>query len=78
MVREKGAFASLKYKAKNLKTKVMEVTDGKGVTIILDAVGGEIFDESLKWSVVLVIIFLLKICITSLFGSFSVLLTKAK
>lgn len=49
LVREKGAFASLKYKAKNLKKKVMEVTDGKGVTIILDAVGGEIFDESLKW-----------------------------
>ena len=77
-MREKGAFASLKYKAKNLKKKVMEVTDGKGVTIILDAVGGEIFDESLKWLVVLVIICLLIFCIKSLFGSFSVLLTKAK
>ena len=49
LVRDKGAFASLKYQAKNLRNKVMEVTDGKGVSIIFDAVGGDIFNESLKW-----------------------------
>jgi NADPH2:quinone reductase len=49
LVRDKGAFASLKYQAKNLRSKVMEVTEGKGVSIIFDAVGGDIFNESLKW-----------------------------
>lgn len=49
LVREKGAFAALKYEAKKLRKKVMEVTDGKGVSIVFDAVGGEIFNESLKW-----------------------------
>lgn len=29
----------------------MEVTGGKGVSIIFDAVGGDIFNESLKWYV---------------------------
>ena len=29
----------------------MEVTEGKGVSIIFDAVGGDIFNESLKWYV---------------------------
>ncbi|KAI9564456.1 Quinone oxidoreductase-like protein 2-like protein [Daphnia sinensis] len=48
LVRDKGAFASLKYQAKNLRSKVMEVTEGKGVSIIFDAVGGDIFNESLK------------------------------
>lgn len=51
LVRDKGAFASLKYLAKNLRSKVMEVTDGKGVSIIFDAVGGDVFNESLKWYV---------------------------
>lgn len=27
----------------------MEVTGGKGVSIIFDAVGGDVFNESLKW-----------------------------
>ena len=49
LVRDKGAFASLKYEAKNLRKKVMDVTGGKGVSIVFDAVGGEIFNESLKW-----------------------------
>lgn len=51
LVRDKGAFASLKYRAKDLHKKVMEVTEGKGVSIVFDAVGGDIFNESLKWYV---------------------------
>lgn len=49
LVRDKGAWAALKFNAADLYNKVMEVTNKKGVGIIFDAVGGEIFEESLKW-----------------------------
>ena len=49
LVREKGAWAALKFKPDTSRRKVMEVTDNKGVGVILDAVGGEVFNESLKW-----------------------------
>lgn len=49
MVRDKGAWAALTYSPEHLKKKVDEVTEGKGVKVVFDAVGGHIFLESLKW-----------------------------
>lgn len=49
LVRDKGAWAALKYKPSDLYNKVMEVTGNTGVCIIFDAVGGNIFNETLKW-----------------------------
>jgi len=48
LVRDKGAWAALKYKPSDLYNKVMEVTGNTGVCIIFDAVGGNIFNETLK------------------------------
>lgn len=47
LVRQKGAWAALKYNKKHIIAKVNEVTDGKGVDIIFDAVGGDIFSDCL-------------------------------
>lgn len=48
LVRQKGAWSALKYNKKHVESKVKEVTNGKGVDIIFDAVGGDIFNETLS------------------------------
>ncbi|XP_065331865.1 quinone oxidoreductase-like protein 2 homolog [Cloeon dipterum] len=48
LVREKGAWAALTYSPQHLRAKVEEVTVGKGVKVIFDAVGGHVFQESLN------------------------------
>lgn len=48
LVREKGAFASLKY-SNNLEKEVMEITKGKGVSLVMDATGGEVLQNAMKW-----------------------------
>lgn len=48
LVREKGAFAALKYN-KNLLKEINKITNGKGVNIIFDATGGEVFENALQW-----------------------------
>ncbi|KAF4524933.1 hypothetical protein B566_EDAN013896 [Ephemera danica] len=48
LVREKGAWAALTYNPKNLKDKVNEVTEGKGVRVVFDAVGGQIFQDAIN------------------------------
>ncbi len=49
IVKSKGAFAAIDYNKESIKDKVKELTDGKGANIILDAVGGDIFDQCLRW-----------------------------
>jgi len=49
LVRDKGAWAAITYSPKHLKAKVDEVTERKGVRVVFDAVGGDVFLESLKW-----------------------------
>ncbi|KAG7162856.1 quinone oxidoreductase-like protein 2 homolog [Homarus americanus] len=48
LVRQKGAWAALKYNKKHIIAKVNEVTGGKGVDIIFDAVGGDVFNDCLS------------------------------
>ncbi|KAK8741942.1 hypothetical protein OTU49_002021 [Cherax quadricarinatus] len=47
LVRKKGAWSALKYNKKHILAKVNEVTNGKGVDIIFDAVGGDVFNDCL-------------------------------
>ncbi|KAK4309027.1 hypothetical protein Pmani_019287 [Petrolisthes manimaculis] len=48
LVRQKGAWAALKYNKSHILKKVAEVTEGKGVDIVFDAVGGEVFNACLS------------------------------
>ena len=49
LVLERGAFAAIDYNKESVKDRVKELTDGKGADIIMDAVGGDIFDQCLRW-----------------------------
>ncbi|XP_071444069.1 quinone oxidoreductase-like protein 2 homolog [Hetaerina americana] len=48
LVRDRGAWAALTYNPKDMQKTVKEVTNGKGVSVVFDTVGGEIFEESIK------------------------------
>lgn len=48
LVREKGAWAALMYKKKDLLATVNDVSEGKGAKIVFDAVGGERFLDLLE------------------------------
>ncbi|GAB6020967.1 hypothetical protein CHUAL_003608 [Chamberlinius hualienensis] len=48
LVREKGAWAALSYNRKDIATVVNDVTDGKGVNVMFDAVGGDLFLNCLE------------------------------
>lgn len=48
LIREKGAWSALKYQPDHILKTVQDVTKGKGVRVVFDAVGGEIFQNSVK------------------------------
>lgn len=45
LLRDKGAWAALTYDPKEVLKKVNEVTNGRGVDLVFDAVGGKIFEH---------------------------------
>lgn len=47
LVREKGAWSALAYHAKGMVKTIDEVTEGKGVSVIFDVVGGQTFLDCL-------------------------------
>ncbi len=49
LVRDRGAWATVTYGKQDLAAQVKKVTDGQGVKIIIDTVGGELFSEVVKW-----------------------------
>jgi len=46
--RELGADLAINYKEKDFLEKVLDATDGKGVDVILDPVGGNYFERNIK------------------------------
>ncbi|XP_046985098.1 quinone oxidoreductase-like protein 2 homolog [Schistocerca americana] len=48
LLRERGAWAALTYDPKEVIKKVEEVTDGRGVDLVFDAVGGKVFEHVTK------------------------------
>ena len=45
---EHGADDGIDYSKKSLKDRVMELTDGKGVDVCFDPIGGDLFDSALS------------------------------
>jgi len=48
LCRERGADETINYKEENLKERAKELTDGKGVDVIYDAVGGDYAESALR------------------------------
>ncbi|KAG1714190.1 Quinone oxidoreductase-like protein 2 [Nymphon striatum] len=47
LVREKGAFSAVNYKRESLPDVVKKFSNGKGVKVVFDAVGGDMFESVL-------------------------------
>lgn len=45
---QKGAYASINYNTSNLKEELKKLTNKKGVNVVFDAVGGDIFKDALS------------------------------
>lgn len=48
IAREHGADLVVDYRAEKLRDRVLELTDGKGVDVVLDPVGGTAFEQSVR------------------------------
>ncbi|KAJ7376390.1 hypothetical protein OS493_034912 [Desmophyllum pertusum] len=48
VVRTMGASATIDYNKESIKDKVKELTKGKGANVIMEAVGGQVFTDSLR------------------------------
>ena len=51
LVKQRGAIEAIDYNSENVKDRVKELTNGKGANVIIDAVGGDIFDQCVRWYV---------------------------
>lgn len=49
MAREKGVFASLKYKDRTLLKQIQEAAADKDIKVIFDDADGEYFKKVLNW-----------------------------
>lgn len=48
LCREKGASETINYTSEDLKTRIKELTEGKGVDVIYDPVGGDFTESALR------------------------------
>src|SRR5690606_23354010 len=48
IAREHGADACIDYRQEDVREQLKALTDGRGVEVILDPVGGPVFDASLR------------------------------
>jgi NADPH2:quinone reductase len=48
LCREKGADLTINYKTEDVKTRIKELTDGKGVDVVYDPVGGRYTEPALR------------------------------
>jgi NADPH2:quinone reductase len=48
VARDHGADATIDYRAEDVKTRMRELTGGRGVDAVFDPVGGAVFDASLR------------------------------
>ncbi|WP_166397889.1 zinc-binding dehydrogenase [Rubrobacter marinus] len=46
--RERGADGLIRYDREDVRDRVLEITDGGGADVVLDPVGGDLFDASLR------------------------------
>src|SRR5262249_44986251 len=50
IARQHGADETINYVTENLRDRVRSLTDGKGVDVVFDPVGGEAFRQSVRWA----------------------------
>jgi NADPH2:quinone reductase len=48
LCREKGADFTINYETEDMKTRIKELTDGKGVDVVYDPVGGKFTESALR------------------------------
>ncbi|PCI31729.1 MAG: hypothetical protein COB54_09120 [Alphaproteobacteria bacterium] len=48
LAKSKGAEFTINYKHENVRDKIKEFTDGKGVNVVYDPVGGEVFRQTFR------------------------------
>lgn len=48
IVKELGADYALDYKSENIAQRVLEITNGRGVDVVYETVGGDLFDAALQ------------------------------
>jgi NADPH:quinone reductase len=48
MARSRGADELIDYKEESIRDRVRALTDGKGVDVVYDPVGGDVFDQALR------------------------------
>ena len=48
LCRERGADETINYATENLKDRAKELTDGKGVDVVYDCVGGDKAEQALR------------------------------
>lgn len=48
MCREKGAELTINYETEDLKTRIKELTHGKGIDVVYDPVGGKFTESALR------------------------------
>jgi NADPH:quinone reductase len=48
LCRQKGAELTINYETEDLKTRIKELTDGKGVDVVFDPVGGKFTESALR------------------------------
>ena len=47
VVEQFGAFDTINYSTENVRNRLKEITGGKGVDVIYDAVGGKVTEDSI-------------------------------
>lgn len=48
LVKQKGAQYTIDYKKENIRDRIKEITEGKGINVVFDPVGGDLFIDCLK------------------------------
>lgn len=48
MAKEKGASYVIDYKKEKVRERIREITDGDGVNVVFDPVGGDLFLDYVK------------------------------
>jgi len=51
LVRQRGIVAAIDYNTEDMTSRVKDITQGQGVDIVFDNVGGKLFDSCIRWYV---------------------------
>ena len=49
IAKRKGAWQTVNYRSEDLRSKVKDMTGGDGVNVIVDMVGGTMWQQCVRW-----------------------------